>query len=407
MKYGHLRDYFLGVGVKQLTAVDAEPKSSNQHEIGTTMEMRSQFLGERQCDAFSVVYVWLGEDQDILSVNGNATYYDSRRNQAHRSPEWRLYYPSNVVTEIMKEGDTLFLAMAHSKDLYFIVTPRGTTSEQQLAWLFGLNPQGNFFVSREIEGAGPELDFAGRFVLDDLGIMYDQPNAENLDSIIDKFGTSFPSTRDFSHLARSTLADVNASDDPDTALVEWLNHEEALFRRLERRIVTERLEKGFTKDNRTDVDAFIGFSLSVQNRRKARMGFALENHLEAVFQTHNIAYTRGAITENNNRPDFLFPSSEAYHAATTTSCTRLVMLGAKSTCKDRWRQVLVEASKIPRKHLLTLEPGISENQTDQMESSNLQLIVPRPIHGSYGDYQQNWLWNLNDFMQHLVTTSVS
>ena len=42
------------------------------------------------------------------------------------------------------------------------------------------------------------------------------------------------------------------------------------------------------------------------------------------------------------------------------------MLGAKSTCKDRWRQVLAEDEKISRKHLLTLEPGISEPQTHQM-----------------------------------------
>jgi hypothetical protein len=31
------------------------------------------------------------------------------------------------------------------------------------------------------------------------------------------------------------------------------------------------------------------------------------------------------------------------------------MLGAKTTCKDRWRQVLTEAIKIPHKHLFTLE----------------------------------------------------
>ncbi len=40
------------------------------------------------------------------------------------------------------------------------------------------------------------------------------------------------------------------------------------------------------------------------------MGQSLEHHLEAVFRAHDIAYVRGAITENNQRPDFLFPSSE-------------------------------------------------------------------------------------------------
>ena len=75
------------------------------------------------------------------------------------------------------------------------------------------------------------------------------------------------------------------------------------------------------------------------------------------------------------------------------------MLGAKSTCKDRWRQVLAEADKIPRQHLLTLEPGISEPQTDQMVAANLQLVVPQSIQESYTAGQRAWLWNLAEFIR--------
>ncbi len=81
------------------------------------------------------------------------------------------------------------------------------------------------------------------------------------------------------------------------------------------------------------------------------------------------------------------------------------MLGAKSSCKERWRQVLAEADKIPRKHLLTLEPGISEPQTEQMEASNLQLVVPQGIQGSYTIAQQAWLWNLGQFIEHVKRSS--
>ncbi|MDE0627301.1 MAG: type II restriction endonuclease, partial [Bryobacterales bacterium] len=35
-----------------------------------------------------------------------------------------------------------------------------------------------------------------------------------------------------------------------------------------------------------------------------------------------------------------------------------------------------EASKIAPKHLLILEPGISESLTEQMRNSSLQLVVP-------------------------------
>ena len=75
------------------------------------------------------------------------------------------------------------------------------------------------------------------------------------------------------------------------------------------------------------------------------------------------------------------------------------MLGAKSTLKDRWRQVLSEAERIEAKHLLTLEPGISENQTTEMRAKNLQLVVPRSLHATFRVSQQTWLMDLNGFIE--------
>jgi len=384
--------------VKRLSAVDAEPKKSNQHEVGTTKEMRNEFLGETNQQKFPAIYIWLGGDQEGFTEESWATHYDSRLKNPDRSPEWRLYYPSNPVTEAMKAGDTLFLAKDQGGVLWFIVAPEGSTSEQQLFWLFGLRPEGKSFVSREFSDEEPELDFAARFILDEIGVEFEEPEADKLDSIIEKFGTIFPKTAEFSDLARLTLPEVRAEDDPDAALIAWLDHEEALFRRLERRVVSTRIEAGFMNEDGTDVDGFISFSLSVQNRRKSRMGHSLENHLAAVLRAHDIRHVRGAVTEHNHKPDFLFPDLETYRMAPAEGDPRLTMLGAKSTCKDRWRQVLAEAEKISRKHLLTLEPGISEPQTNQMEASNLQLVVPAPVHGSYTDAQRGWLWSVEDFI---------
>lgn len=398
MKRGQLIDYFAGIGVKRLSAVDTDPKRSNQHEIGTTRDMRDQFLGEVQNERFPTVYIWLGEDQEGFTVEGTATHYDAREAIPGRT-EWRLYYPSNAITETMKEGDTLFLAKDREGILYFIVAPEHSTSEAQLFWLFGLRPAGRSFVSRKFSEEEPELDFAARFILDEIGIEFEEPAADKLDDIIEKFGTTFPKTMEFSALARLTLPEVRAEDDPDAALVAWLDHEEALFRRLERRVVAERLEQGFVTADGTDVDGFISFSLGVQNRRKSRMGHSLENHISAVLDAFGLAYARGAVTEHNHKPDFLFPDAETYHAAPPEGDGRLMMLGAKSTCKDRWRQVLAEAAKIPGKHLLTLEPGISEPQTAQMDASSLQLVVPRPIQETYTADQQAWLWDLSRLVE--------
>ena len=217
MRRGQLRDYFAGMGVKRLSAVDAEPARSNQHEVGTTHAMRHHFLGDDRHE-FPARYVWLGQEQDGFSVQGTATHYDAREMQTHRAPEWRLYYPSNSVTETMQEGDTLFLALTNDRLLYFIVAPEGSTSERQLSWLFGLHPTGRSFVSREVADGEPELDFAARFILDEIGVEFEEPDSDRLDSIIDRFGVVFPKTVDFSNLARLTLPEIRAEDDPDMAL---------------------------------------------------------------------------------------------------------------------------------------------------------------------------------------------
>jgi hypothetical protein len=74
------------------------------------------------------------------------------------------------------------------------------------------------------------------------------------------------------------------------------------------------------------------------------------------------------------------------------------MLGVKSSCKDRWRQILSEADRIDFKHLLTLEPGISENQTAEMQAKSVQLVLPQRIHDSYSAKQRAWVMNVAGFV---------
>jgi hypothetical protein len=176
-----------------------------------------------------------------------------------------------------------------------------------------------------------------------------------------------------------------------------MDFEERLFMTLERHIVSRRLEAGFMQDGRAEVDAFVQFSLSIQNRRKSRAGWALGNHVEAVLLAHGLPFTREATTEKRNGPDFLFPGEAHYHDPVWPP-ERLLMLAAKTSCKDRWRQVLAEADRIATKHLLTLEPGISESQTDEMQRSMLQLVVPEALHETYREQQRGWLMGMRGFM---------
>jgi len=394
---GFLSEYFSGVGVKTLSEVDANPSSSNQHEIGITRSMRN-FMRE-QDQKFVSNFIWLGDENESIVEYGEATYYDSRANNPNRSPEWRLYYPSNSVTEVMSAGDSLFLALRPDNTLLFVVVPEGSTLESQLLWLFDIPEQQRLsFVTREYQ-ADPqgELDFVARYLLDEIGIHYEDPQANTIDAIIEKYGLTLPKTAEFSALARATLPEVDPKGYPDLALVAWLNHEEAMFRRMEKKIVSSRIEQGFMDQGEADVDAFIKFSLSVQNRRKSRMGHSLENHLSALFDIHKISYSSQVKTEKGKKPDYIFPGRDEYFNS-SFDVSRLTMLAAKSSCKDRWSQVLPEAERIEQKHLLTLEPAISESTTDTMRASSLQLVVPAEIQGSYKEQQQDWLWNVEDFI---------
>jgi len=397
IRRGLLSDYFEGVAVKRLSSVEANALVSNQHEFNSSGQLK-ELLGTPDRVKYDATFIWIGGEQEALTDEGFLTWYESRKPPRR---EHRLYFPSNAVCAAAKEGDTLFIAKRTNNTLIAIIVPSESTVQNQLLWLFGLEEQPDLkFEAIEITtDNASELDFTARYILDELGIEFEEPEADRLDALLVKFDSKFPTTREFSELARSSLPEISPRDNADLVLMAWIEREEMLFRRLERHIVAERLGAGFmASDKVADVDGFLSFSLSVQNRRKSRAGQSLENHLESLFSAHALLFARGAETENRNKPDFLFPGQSDYRNPAFPE-NRLTMLGAKSTCKDRWRQVLSEATRINDKHLLTLEPGISENQTDEMQTKRLQLVVPQSLHATYREKQRRWLMNLSDFVE--------
>ena len=207
-----------------------------------------------------------------------------------------------------------------------------------------------------------------------------------------------PITRPSDSSTFQTVAGIDPVGSPDEAPVAWMDQEEALFFHLERHTAGPRLAKGFIDaQGLPDFDGFFEFALSTQNRRKSRAGHAFGHHVEAILRAHGIRYAREATTEKRFGPDFLFPGEKEYHDP-VFDMNLLTMLGVKTSCKERWRQVLAEANKIREKHLLTLEPGISETQTNEMKTGNLQLVVPRSIFVSYTPEQQRWLMDVAEFI---------
>ena len=395
---------------RYLSAVDTDRSRSNQHEIGGLPKVgfKSVLGTPPKSDKYlieaTMAYIPDDEGDTPEIVKDTFSWYDARWRNPDRSPEYRLYYRDNPVSSRMREGDLMMIARKHDGELFIVFTPPDSSAALQLEYLFGLHSlQERFGRARFPEH---RLSLPLKYLLEDLGVKAIEPEAaqDDLQLLLDRFPTGFPRTHEFSALARDRLP-ADPRSDPDNTLLAWMEREEALFRAYERHIVSERLKDGFGEDGK-DVDEFISFSLSVQNRRKSRVGHAFENHLSVIFDRRGLRYEKGGrnrVTENKSKPDFLFPGFSEYHDPAFSS-DRLFLLGAKTTCKDRWRQVLAEGQRLDRKYLATLETGISVTQTSEMISQGLELVVPEPLHDSYNAGQRDALWSLASFIDAVSRT---
>ena len=201
---------------------------------------------------------------------------------------------------------------------------------------------------------------------------------ECFSTYISTLTVDFPVTFELATNARNCynrsfqITDQTIKSKPDETLLMWLIAEFDLFKSIENKRYSNRIQTPFST-----VEELIGFANTILNRRKSRAGKSLEHHLSEIFFKTELKFDIQVMTEDNKHPDFIFPGSGCYHDAAYDS-DLLVFLAAKTTCKDRWRQVLNEADRIPEKHLFTLQQGISTNQLTEMYKYNVKLVVPKP-----------------------------
>ena len=172
------------------------------------------------------------------------------------------------------------------------------------------------------------------------------------------------------------------------------------------RMAAEELQEEYPEQKLIIIDslcACMGEGLLVYKAvQLKRAGKSLEHHLSAIFDGNEIIYTAQAVTEGNKKPDFIFPSQASYHDMTFPT-DKLISLAAKTTCKDRWRQVINEADRLRDrpKYLCTLQQGISPAQMDEMQSENVILVVPRQYITSYPADRQDRIWTLSKFVSYV------
>lgn len=182
----------------------------------------------------------------------------------------------------------------------------------------------------------------------------------------------------------------------DQRLMRRRDCEFEIFRSVEEAIELPWIRRGFHT-----VDEFIARAQTILQRRKSRSGRSLELHAREIFLEEGLGegreFAHQPESDPGKRPDFLFPSQAAYRDRSFPA-QRLRMLAVKTTCKDRWRQILNEADRIPQKHLLTLQEGISENQFREMTDAQVQLVVPEPLISLYPRSVQPHIQTLESFI---------
>jgi hypothetical protein len=389
-----LKDIFLNVSYKKLAPVDLPDAGSNQHEIDGVSQLQS-FFDYQELRQQPIIWIYFDDTNEALSECGTVTFYDARKNHPTRS-EWRLYYSGDFLKHA-SPGDLLILVKTKDKEIIALIFDQSSEWVAPALSLFELTHlSGEFGSIPEALLSSTKLEFTKRSILLEMGLDHLIPTpSSDIELVIEIFGYKFPLTKSMSNFARD-ITEADPLNDVDGTLVMWLSREEELFRALESVIVQSHLDKGFSS-----VNEFIDYSLSVQNRRKSRMGHAFENHLQALFDVHQLKFSRNPKIEGSKRPDFLFPGKNEYEDLNYDT-NLLVMLGVKSTSKDRWRQILTEASRIKNKHLCTLQPGISQAQTDEMSESKVTLVMPKALHSSFKTEQLKMIWSVEEFVVHIA-----
>ncbi|ABZ00633.1 restriction endonuclease [Pseudomonas sp. SbB1] len=171
-------------------------------------------------------------------------------------------------------------------------------------------------------------------------------------------GLEYEIFKDYQIKARSIdLARMILGDDPSKASLE----------RVLRAVVLD-----FPK-----IDALL---LSAAQQRKSRAGYSFEHHIDAMLADAGVPFEKQVVLEARKRPDFILPSKAMYESSTRQHCEALV-LSAKTTLRERWKQVKGEMRDCDL-YLATVDESIAVNAIKDMASQGIRLVVPESLKSS-------------------------
>nr|WP_281423034.1 type II restriction endonuclease [Sphingomonas colocasiae] len=130
-------------------------------------------------------------------------------------------------------------------------------------------------------------------------------------------------------------------------------------------------------DNIGEIDRLM---LSASQQRKSRAGYSFEHHIEAVLTAGNLPFAKQVVMDAKKRPDFVLPSLRQLKRPKLGS-TRGIILSAKTTLRERWKQVQREMAG-SELFLATVDESIAANAIEDMAALGIILVVPEGLKAS-------------------------
>lgn len=159
--------------------------------------------------------------------------------------------------------------------------------------------------------------------------------------------------------------------------------EYSLYKRAERRYRAAEVIRIITSGGTDIVSSVVrGFPdldatfLSASQHRKSRAGRSFEQHIARLLRDGRVAFEEQAVT-GGRRPDFVLPSLVVLKAKKRTFEEAMV-LSAKTTLRERWKQVTMEKFNCAL-FLATVDDRVSSAAIDDMNTQGIHLVVPESL----------------------------
>jgi hypothetical protein len=361
----------------EIVPVEVDPTRSHQHEFHAGRLRVGLGFGNKPVRGRLRLLVYRDEHSEPRVVEDEFTLYDARAGNPRRS-EWHLYYRSAALAELSQPGDLLVLYRPFDgPDLHGVVVAADTARADILLDSLMLRDDAvlrEFRLIAEPEPTPAAHQLGVTLSADETRVpAREYPVAEHALVRRAVAEARTPATRTMAEAAAGLIPADAARSDPDRYLAEALDAETALYFAIENALNRARLDELQQVD--APVSSYLEWAMGIHQARRSRRGQSLQLHFEALLKVAHIPYSAQCRTEPGEVPDFVVPGCAEYHDADFRA-DRLRMVACKSTSKERWRQILNEAERVPEKYLLTLDPGLSLSTLEQMLAASVRPFLP-------------------------------